>query len=213
MMFSAHGSEGAPHGEEHADFTPTISGRTIYGRRHVLGITAGGGIDTVRRILLASAAVPGAFPPTMIEVTLNGAKYQEMHVDGGAFTQAFLNPSSMTQERRDRLRRRLPVVPVSAFIIRNGRVDPGWTTVQRRTLGIAGRAISTMIGSSGEKRPDPNLRNLPPRRRRLQTRLHRNGLHDEVARAVRPRLHARFVRLRLTTSPPWLDWKRTPPEF
>src|SRR3954466_8529606 len=49
--------------------------------------------DTIRRILLASAAVPGAFPPTMIEVTLDGAKYQEMHVDGGAFTQAFLYPS------------------------------------------------------------------------------------------------------------------------
>jgi len=106
--------------------------------------------DTIRRILLASAAVPGAFPPTMIEVTLDGAKYQEMHVDGGAFTQAFLYPSSMTDERRDRLRRGLPVVPVSAYIIRNSRVDPGWTTVQRRTLGIAGRAISAMIGSSGQ---------------------------------------------------------------
>ena len=107
-------------------------------------------LDTVRRLLLASAAIPGAFPPTMVEVTLNGAKYQEMHVDGGAFTQAFLYPVSLTDERRDRLRRGLPVVPVTAFVIRNGRVDPGWTTVQRRTLGIAGRAISAMIGSSGQ---------------------------------------------------------------
>src|SRR3954466_5396720 len=49
-------------------------------------------LDTVRRLLLASAAIPGAFPPTMIEVTLEGAKYQEMHVDGAAFTQAFLYP-------------------------------------------------------------------------------------------------------------------------
>src|SRR3954452_24105491 len=106
--------------------------------------------DTVHRLLLASAAIPGAFPPSMIEVILDGAKYQEMHVDGAAFTQAFLYPSSMTDERRDRLRRGLPVVPVSAYIIRNGRVDPGWTTVQRRTLGIAGRAISAMIGASGQ---------------------------------------------------------------
>src|SRR3954452_1479778 len=53
-------------------------------------------LDTVHRILLAPSAIPGAFPPTMIEVTLDGAKYQEMHVDGGAFTQAFLYPSSMT---------------------------------------------------------------------------------------------------------------------
>src|SRR4051794_29670309 len=106
--------------------------------------------DTVRRLLLASAAIPGAFPPSMIEVTLDGAKYQEMHVDGAAFAQVFLYPASMTDERRDRVRRGLPVVPVTAYIIRNGRADPGWTTVQRRTLGIAGRAISAMIGASGQ---------------------------------------------------------------
>jgi hypothetical protein len=42
-----------------------------------------------------------------------------------------------------------PVVEARAFIIRNGRLDPEWATVERRTLGIAGRAISTMIASAG----------------------------------------------------------------
>src|SRR4051794_88877 len=32
--------------------------------------------DTVRRILLASAAIPGAFPPTLFDVTVNGKPYQ-----------------------------------------------------------------------------------------------------------------------------------------
>src|SRR3954454_1900733 len=105
--------------------------------------------DTIRRILLASAAVPAAFPPTMIDVTLDGVKHQEMHVDGGAFTQAFLYPVSMTDERRARIRRRLPVVPIDAFVIRNSKIDPGWNSVQRDTLTIAGRAISAMIGASG----------------------------------------------------------------
>ena len=50
-------------------------------------------LDTIRRILLASAAIPGAFPPTMFDVTLDGKPYQEMHVDGGAFAQAFLYPA------------------------------------------------------------------------------------------------------------------------
>jgi len=40
-------------------------------------------LDTIRRILLASAAIPAAFPPTMFDVTLDGRAYQEMHVDGG----------------------------------------------------------------------------------------------------------------------------------
>jgi hypothetical protein len=105
--------------------------------------------DTIRRVLLASAAIPGAFPPSMIEVTMGGKTYQEMHVDGGAFAQTFLYPSALTRNRAQRKRTGQPVVEARAFIIRNGRLDPEWATVERRTLGIAGRAISTMIASAG----------------------------------------------------------------
>ncbi|MFO1163162.1 MAG: patatin-like phospholipase family protein [Reyranellaceae bacterium] len=105
--------------------------------------------ETICRILLASAAIPGAFPPTMLDVTLDGKKYQEMHVDGGAFAQTFLYPAALTENRNERKRRGLPVIEARAFIIRNGRLDPEWATVERRTLGIAGRAISTMIAASG----------------------------------------------------------------
>ena len=41
------------------------------------------------------------------------------------------------------------MLPARAFIIRNGRLDPDWAEVNRRTLSIAGRAIATMIASSG----------------------------------------------------------------
>ncbi|NKC34487.1 patatin-like phospholipase family protein, partial [Falsiroseomonas selenitidurans] len=103
----------------------------------------------IRRVLLASASVPGAFTPVMFDVTLDGQSYQEMHVDGGAFAQAFLYPPSLTRLRRERTRQRQPVVPATAYIIRNARLDPQWANVNRRTMGIAGRAISTMIASSG----------------------------------------------------------------
>ena len=106
-------------------------------------------LDTVRRIMLASAAIPGAFPPTMFDVTLDGRAYQEMHVDGGTFAQAFLYPSAAVQNRRDRIARRQPVRPMAGYIIRNGRLHPEWADVQRRTINIAGRAISTMIAASG----------------------------------------------------------------
>ncbi|MEZ5583708.1 MAG: patatin-like phospholipase family protein [Candidatus Competibacteraceae bacterium] len=49
-------------------------------------------LDLFRRIMLASAAIPGAFPPTMIDVKRDGKPYQEMHVDGGAMAQVFLCP-------------------------------------------------------------------------------------------------------------------------
>jgi predicted acylesterase/phospholipase RssA len=107
------------------------------------------GLDTIRRILLASAAIPGAFPPTLFDVVLDGKPYQEMHVDGGAFAQAFLYPASLTRQRRVRMTRGQQVVPATAYVIRNGRLDPEWATTERNTMGIAGRAISTMIAASG----------------------------------------------------------------
>jgi predicted acylesterase/phospholipase RssA len=106
-------------------------------------------IDTIRRVLLASAAVPGAFPPTMFDVTLDGVAYQEMHVDGGAFAQTFLYPAAVTAQRRQRLAAHQRVIQASAYVIRNGRLDSEWATIERRTMGIAGRAISTMIAASG----------------------------------------------------------------
>ena len=106
-------------------------------------------LNLVRRILLASAAVPGAFPPTMIDVTLAGQQYQEMHVDGGAFAQAFLYPTTVDKLRRARKAHRPATPPAVAYIIRNGRLDPEWVAVERRTLGIAMAAIATMITASG----------------------------------------------------------------
>jgi len=106
-------------------------------------------LDTIRRIMLASAAIPGAFPPTMFDVTLDGKPYQEMHVDGGAFAQAFLYTAALTRQRRARMAGGQVVVPAVAYVIRNGRLDPEWATTERNTLSIAGRAINTMIAASG----------------------------------------------------------------
>jgi len=106
-------------------------------------------LDTIRRILLASAAIPGAFPPTLFDVSVNGVRYQEMHVDGGAFAQAFLYPAGVTRQRRAHMEGGRQVVPARAFVIRNGRLDPDWAATERSTMGIASRAISTMIAASG----------------------------------------------------------------
>jgi hypothetical protein len=106
-------------------------------------------LDTVRRILLASAAIPGAFPPVMFDVTIDGEAHQEMHVDGGTFVQAFLYPSAVTSARRAAIARRQRVAPARAWIIRNGRLDADWATVDRRSVSIAARAVSSMIAASG----------------------------------------------------------------
>ncbi len=106
--------------------------------------------EVIRKILLASAAVPMAFPPVMLDVMADGQRYQEMHVDGGAFAQLFLYPPEVGRRMTGA---RLDGVDVKrerrAYIIRNGRIGIDWSTVERSTLDIGGRAISTMIHVSG----------------------------------------------------------------
>jgi predicted acylesterase/phospholipase RssA len=41
-------------------------------------------LGLVRKIILASAAVPGLLPPVMIDVMIGKTRHQEMHVDGAA---------------------------------------------------------------------------------------------------------------------------------
>jgi len=101
----------------------------------------------IQDILVASTAIPAAFPPMMVDVEVNGTPYQEMHVDGGASAQVFVYPPSLriaeiskqagfTRERR-------------VFVIRNGRLDPDWADTKRETMNIAGRAVSSLIQNQG----------------------------------------------------------------
>ena len=106
-------------------------------------------LDTIHRILLASAAIPGAFPPVMFDVVVGGRPHQEMHGDGGTFAQAFLYPPAATRDRREAMARRQAITPARAWIIRNGRLDSEWAAVDRRAISIAGRAVSTMTAASG----------------------------------------------------------------
>ena len=106
-----------------------------------------GALELMRKVLLASASIPGAFPPVMIDIEVAGQRYQEMNVDGGAVAQTFLYPPDLTLRAQTRgpVHRR----ERHAYIIRNGRLDPSPADVERRFLSITGRAISTMTHYSG----------------------------------------------------------------
>jgi hypothetical protein len=98
-------------------------------------------------VMIASASIPGGFPPVLIDVEAGGKRYQEMHVDGGTMAQVFAYPPSLhiramsaasgvTRERR-------------LYVIRNARLDPDWAQVERNTMSIAGRAIASLIHNQG----------------------------------------------------------------
>ena len=104
-------------------------------------------LELFRRIMLASASIPGAFSPIMFDFEVAGQSFQEMHVDGGAVTQVFLYPSALSQRAQD-LKLKLQSQR-NAYIIRNSRLDPQWRETERGTISIVQRAISSLIQTQG----------------------------------------------------------------
>lgn len=99
-------------------------------------------IPLFRSILLASASIPGAFPPVMIDADVGGVRHQEMHVDGGTMAQVFLYPPSVNVSQVAQRQR-------TVYIIRNARLDVDWASVERRTMSIAARAIGSLTRTQG----------------------------------------------------------------
>ena len=100
-------------------------------------------IPLFRSVLLASASIPGAFPPVMIDVNVGGTRHQEMHVDGGTMAQVFFYPPSLNLAKTGVQRQR------TLYIIRNARLDADWASVERRTMSIAARAIGSLTRTQG----------------------------------------------------------------
>jgi predicted acylesterase/phospholipase RssA len=92
--------------------------------------------DLICRSLLASASIPAAFPPVLFDVTANGKSYQEMHVDGGAVSQAFLISA---QSRRAHCTRKVRVPQRGLRHLYHSQFP---SDVQRATLPIARKAVS-----------------------------------------------------------------------
>jgi len=104
-------------------------------------------LELFRAVIIASASIPVAFPPVMIEVEAGGQQYQEMHVDGGTMGQVFVYPPSMDLKaaaRKAGIERERKL-----YIIRNSRLDPAWASVERRVLSITDRALNSMIQTQG----------------------------------------------------------------
>ena len=109
--------------------------------------------ELMARVLLASASIPGAFPPVMIDLEADGERFQEMNVDGGTVAQVVLYPPSISRTSgqvfgdrdaaafQDRQRR--------LYVIRNSRPGGDFETVDRSTLKIIERALATLISTQG----------------------------------------------------------------
>jgi hypothetical protein len=108
---------------------------------------APGALDLIRDIMLASASIPGAFPPVRIEVEVDGVRYEELHVDGGVTSQVFLYPIGLDWRQVEEM---LNVQGrPNLYVIRNAHLDAEWVTVDTRLEPIIVQTISSLIRTQG----------------------------------------------------------------
>jgi predicted acylesterase/phospholipase RssA len=148
-----------------------------------------------RKVLLASASIPGVFPPAMIPVEQDGKVYDEMHVDGGVANQVFIFPAQVNLADLDKRVQRTATRRI--YVIRNARLHPdvGFGLARadedRRSVDFLAHHLS------GHRRRQSHLSAGARRRRRFQSGLCPGQLRRQGERTIRSRLHACVIRARL----------------
>ncbi len=100
-----------------------------------------------RDVLLASASLPGIFPPVHVKVRVGNKVYEEMHVDGGPTRQVFIAPAQFSLKTFDKL---YPAPPRrTVYVIRNGKLAPEYEPVQSNVLAISARSLFTLTKYQG----------------------------------------------------------------
>jgi hypothetical protein len=102
-------------------------------------------LELFRQVILASASVPGAFPPVHIKVRAGDRVLEEMHVDGGPTRQVFVAPAQLSLKTFDRLYPRPPLRRI--YIVKNGKLTPEYEAVPSNTLAISARSVFTLTKS------------------------------------------------------------------
>jgi len=103
--------------------------------------------DLILDIIMASSAIPCAFPPVLIDVEAEDRIYQEMHVDGGIYSQIITGTIAY---RRDDVERKIKAKGTTrCYVIRNAKTEPEWKEVRSKIIPIAARSLSSMIRTQG----------------------------------------------------------------
>lgn len=94
-------------------------------------------------VLLASAAIPGFFPPVKIPVSIDGQCFVERHIDGGATQAVFYRPPHIPPQLRDTPAGSLYGSDV--YVLLAGKVYADPDPVRRWMLAIAGSSVTSLI--------------------------------------------------------------------
>jgi predicted patatin/cPLA2 family phospholipase len=105
-------------------------------------IAEAGEVELFRDVMMASAAMPGIFPPVAIEVEAGGKRYSEFHVDGGVTHSVIALPRGFEQVVRAEME--FPVRQ-TFYVIQNNALEPPYDPVESWLPSIAARSLSALI--------------------------------------------------------------------
>jgi predicted acylesterase/phospholipase RssA len=106
-----------------------------------------GALTLFRQVILASASIPGVFPPVHIKVEAGGELREEMHVDGGTTQKVFIAPLQLRLSVLDPLYSAPPQRRI--YVISNAKLAPEWGPPRDDTRAIAERSLRTLSKSQG----------------------------------------------------------------
>ena len=97
-----------------------------------------------RDVLVASASIPGAFPPVLIPSNNAGRVFEEMHVDGGVTTPFLAIPETLWSFREPS-----GTLRTARFhIVIHGRTSPTFDITRDTPQGVLGRSIDILLRAS-----------------------------------------------------------------
>ena len=107
-------------------------------------IAARGGkraLELFRKVIVASASVPGVFPPVLISVRDGTHRYEELHVDGGVTAPLFIFPVAAVLRPQDLA----PLRGAEVDVIVNGKLAAVPTETSVNTIEVLSRSLSVEV--------------------------------------------------------------------
>jgi hypothetical protein len=99
--------------------------------------------DLIIDALVGSAAIPGVFPASKIDVYVDGECHTERHIDGGTSQAVFFYPPYVPPEGRTE--QALNLVGTNVYIVVAGKLYADPELTGKGALSKAGKAVSTLI--------------------------------------------------------------------
>jgi hypothetical protein len=97
-------------------------------------------LQLFRDVLLASASIPGIFPPVAIQVQSNGKTFSELHNDGTITAPFFIAPESVLAGTGT-----LHLPASEIYVIANAKLSPQFDLTMPQTTVVLGRSIAVAL--------------------------------------------------------------------